>query len=157
LTTNDTQTVLELPTIPSVAPERVPVFLPADTDPPPPDAHTLASGHYPGALITRDENAKTTALDFRNEYGYAIGRRTIRVVETEHYATRDDAPWDSGFLGDEVHTIRTQAGHRVRLHTVITIVSDRDMLHVTETRSIYQDDALLHHKVWNAAIPRGLH
>jgi predicted acyl esterase len=157
LTTNDPQTVLELPTIPAVAAGRTPEFLPATPDPPAPDAHTLDSGHYPGALVTRDENAKTTALDFRNAYGYAIGRRTIRVVETEHYSTRDDAPWDSRFLGDEVHTIRTAAGHQVRLHTVIAIVSDRDTLHVTETRSIYQDGALVHRKVWQELIPRGLH
>jgi predicted acyl esterase len=157
LAVDDARTALELPTIPAVTPDRVPVFLGADPDPAPPDAHTLDSGHYPGALITRDENAKTTALDFRNEYGYAIGQRTIRVVETEHYSTRDDAPWDSRFLGDEVHTVRTSTGHRVRLHTVIAIVSDHDALHVTETRSIYQDDKLLHRKAWNEAIPRGLH
>ena len=145
------------PTIPLVTPTRAPAFLPAESDPPPPDAHTLDSGHYPGARVTRDENAKTTALDFRNEYGYAIGPRTIRVVETEHYATRDDAPWDSRFLGDEVHTIRTPTGRRVRLHTVIAIVSDHDTLHVTETRSIYQDGTLLQRKVWQELIPRGLH
>jgi hypothetical protein len=156
LAIDDEHTAVALPTIPPVTEGRTPSFLPAQPDPSPPDAHTLDTGHYPGARITRDENAKTTMLDFRNEYGYAINTRTIRVIETEHYSTRDDAPWDSHFVGDETHTIRTPAGHRVRLHTVITIASDRAMLHVTETRSIYRDDALLHRKVWREAIPRGL-
>jgi uncharacterized protein len=157
LATDDAGTALELPTIPAAQVARAPAFSAPEADPLPPDARTLDPGHYPGALITRDESAKTTSLDFRNEYGYAIGTRTIQVVETEHYSTRDDAPWDSRFLGDEVHSIRTPTGDRVRLHTVMTVVSDRDTLHVTVTRTIYENDRLLHRRVWQEPIPRGLH
>jgi uncharacterized protein len=157
LAIDDARTALELPTIPSGGTGRTPEFSSAVADSLPPDARTLDSGHYPGARIARDETAKTTSLDFRNAYGYAIGKRTIRVVETEHYATRDDAPWDSRFLGDEVHSIVTDTGRRVRLHTVIAVLSDRDTLHVTVSRSVYSDGVLAHHKVWTEGIPRGLH
>jgi hypothetical protein len=157
LATDDARTALELPTIPPAVVAGAPDFAPAVADSLPPGARTLNPGHYPPALITRDEGAKTTSLDFRNEYGYAIGVRTIRVVETEHYSTRDDAPWDSRFLGDETHTIRLPGAHVVRLHTIMSIVSDRDTLHVSVTRSIYRDTVLLHTRTWREPIARGLH
>jgi uncharacterized protein len=155
--TDDEHTILELPTIPRPDTARAPTFAAAVEDSLPPGARTLDPGHYPGALITRDENAKQTTVDFHNVYGYAIGKRTVRVNEMEEYSTRDDAPWNSEFRGDERHDITTDSGRRLSLRTTMAITSDRDTLHVKVSRSIAEGGVVVHRKEWVEAIPRGLH
>ena len=157
LATGDSASVVELPTVAGESYTRVPEFEAVGAREQAPDARVLDVPAYPGAIVTRDAEAGTTAVDFRTHFAYAIGRRSIDNVEHEHYETHDLDPAASRFLGDEVHTITLAGGRVVRLHTVIDLRSDSTTLHVHFVRRLYENGRLARTRVWNRDIPRGIH
>ncbi len=157
LVTGDPRSAVVLPIVAPVPGAPAPGFAPLGGREHAPDARTIHDTGYPGAVITRNVGAKTTAVDFLTRFAYAIGPRTIDDVEKEHYETRDDDPADTRFLGDETHVIRLRGGRTVRLHTVIDMHSDRAVFHVRVTREIAENGRVIRTRTWAEAIPRGIH
>jgi hypothetical protein len=98
-----------------------------------------------------------TTVDFVTHYKYSIGARKIDNMEKEHYEVADADPAKARFHGDEYHDITLPGGRRVRLQTVMDIRSDETSLYLKLTRTIRENGKLLRTKVWEEAIPRGIH
>jgi hypothetical protein len=157
LATNDRRSAVELPVIPAAAHPHAPHFATMGPHDAAPDARTTSPSDYPGAVVTHDVLAKTTAVDFVTHFAYTIGPRSIDDVEKEHYLTHDDRPADSRFQGDETHAFRLAGGRTVRVRTMIDLRADSVAFHVRITRQLYENARLARTRVWTEAIPRGIH
>jgi hypothetical protein len=133
----------------------VPVFAAPQPHEQAPDARTLQETGYPGAIVTHDVVAKTTAVDFLTRFSYQILDRRIENIEKEHYETHDDAPAQSRFVGDESHHI-CRATRCILLRTGIDVQSDSTTLHVRVTRRLEENGRLVRTKIWTDTIPRGI-
>jgi predicted acyl esterase/amino acid transporter len=151
----DGRTALELPVVPPAPNARVPVFAAPQPHEQAPDARTLQETGYPGAIVTHDVVAKTTAVDFLTRFSYQILDRRIENIEKEHYETHDDAPAQSRFVGDESHHI-CRATRCILLRTGIDVQSDSTTLHVRVTRRLEENGRLVRTKIWTDTIPRGI-
>lgn len=157
LAVGDGRTRLELPIVPPAPDPRVPPRPAPSPHDEAPDARTLVEGGYPGAVVTRDANAKTTAVDFWSHWRYAIGTRTIDVHEKERYETSDDNPAASRFVGEESHEFRLPGGRVVKVSSAMEVRSDSTHLHVSFTRRLHERGRLVRTRRWAEAIPRGIH
>ena len=155
LEVGDGRTALELPVVPPAPNPRVPVFAAPAPRAQAPDARTLQETGYPGAIVTHNVLAKTTAVDFLTRFSYQIVHRRIENVEQEHYETHDDDPAQSRFTGNESHHI-CQAGRCIELRTGIVVQSDSTTFHVRVTRRLEENGRLVRTKVWVDSIPRGI-
>jgi uncharacterized protein len=155
LMTGGTESMLALPVTPPDPTSRTPPVLPREHHEHAPDVRTVDAGRYPGAVVTHDALANTTAVDFLNHYAHTMGGRYIEVTEKEHYDTHDDHPSRSHFLGDEVHMIRMPEGRTIRLRTIIDMHSDSSSFRVTITRRIEQNGKTVRTKTWSETLPRG--
>jgi uncharacterized protein len=155
LVLDDARTALELPVIPPESGSPAPAFgSPAAPDTAP-EARTLQETGYPGAIVTHNVVAKTTAVDFLTRFSYQILDRRIENIEKEHYETHDDAPAQSRFVGDESHHI-CRATRCILLRTGIDVQSDSTTLHVRVTRRLEENGRLVRTKIWTDTIPRGI-
>jgi uncharacterized protein len=157
LMTGDSESVVELPVRLGERDRSRVVFDSLEPRDEAPDAKVLSTGDYPGAMVTRDAAAGTTAVDFRTHFAYTIGKRVIDNVEHERYETSDTDPAGSRFLGDESHTITLPSGRVVRLRTMVEVRGDRAMLHVHFVRRLYENGRLARTRVWDQAFARGIH
>ena len=144
---------LDLPVVPPAPNPRVPVFAAPQSGERAPDARTLRETGYPGAVVTRNVVAKTTAVDFLTRFSYEILDRRIENIEKEHYETHDDAPAQSRFLGDESHRM-CRAQRCIFLRTAIDVRSDSTSLYVRVTRRLEENGRLVRTKTWNDTIKR---
>jgi hypothetical protein len=157
LAIDDDRTSLELPVTPPIPNPRVPERPSPGTHEAAPDIRYLVESGYPGAVVTRDANAKTTTVDLLTHSRYTIGTRLIDVVEKERYETQDDDPAATRFVGDETHEIRLRGGRTVKVRSVMEIRSDAGNLHVTFTRRLYLRARLVRTRTWTESIRRGIH
>jgi predicted acyl esterase len=157
LMTGDSASVVELPVRLGERDRRPVVFDPMEPRDEAPDAKVLSVGDYPGAVVTRDAVAGTTAVDFHTHFAYTIGKRAIDNVEHERYETRDTDPAGSRFVGDESHTITLPGGRVVRLRTVVEVQGDRTTIRVHFVRRLYENGRLARTRVWDRTFARGIH
>jgi len=150
---SDERTALELPVVPPQALSPAPAFASPAAPDTAPDARTLQESGYPGAVITHNVLAKTTAVDFLTQFSYEIGPRRIENVEKEHYETHDDAPAQSRFVGDESHHI-CRAQRCIMLRTGIEVRSDSTSFRVRVTRRLEENGRLVRTKTWDDMIKR---
>jgi uncharacterized protein len=155
LEVGDGRTALELPVVPPASNPRVPVFAAPEPAAQAPDARTLQETGYPGAIVTHNAVAKTTAVDFLTRFSYQVLDRRIENIEKEHYETHDDAPAQSRFVGDESHRICLPK-RCIFLRTGIEVQSDSASLHVSVTRRLEENGRVVRTKTWTDSIPRGI-
>jgi predicted acyl esterase/amino acid transporter len=151
----DGSATLDLPVVPPAPSPRVPVFAAPQPHEQAPDARTLQETGYPGAVVTHNGVAKTTAVDFLTRFSYQILDRRIENIEKEHYETHDDAPAQSRFVGDESHRI-CRAQRCLFLRTGIDVQSDSTSFRVRVTRRLEANGRLVRTKTWADTIPRGI-
>ncbi len=157
LSINDARTLLQLPVTPPESSPRLAPLFPVGPRATAPDARTISAGGAPGAIVRHDAERNVTMVDFLTHYEYTIGKRRIDTVEKEHYEVADADPARARFVGNEYHEITLPTGRRVRLQTLMEIESDETLLHVRVTRTIRENGRRLRTKLWQEAIPRGIH
>jgi predicted acyl esterase len=150
-------TRLRLPLIPAES-RPAPVFGPPEPRESRPDARTLSCDEWPEGFreIRKDLVRGTTAYEWRGQCAYEVGSRHFENTERNLYETRDDRPAESSFDGQEVHRIRLEGGRVLRLESRLSVRSDATDFHVSFTRRLFENEALLRDKTWEEKVPRQL-
>jgi hypothetical protein len=121
-----------------------------------PDAKTGACDAWPDGQreVRKDLVRGTTAVEWAANCAYEIGSRSYETRERNVYTTRDAAPAESGFEGEESHLIRMEGGRAIKLESRLSVRSDAADFQVVFTRKIYEGDRLVREKTWDEKIPR---
>jgi hypothetical protein len=148
-------TRLQLPLIPKET-RPVPSFPPPEPREERPDARTTACDTWPDGEreVRKDLVRGTTAVEWRADCAYEIGSRSLATHERNVYTTRDEAPAESSFEGEESHSIRLEGGRAIKLESRLEVRSDATDLRVVFTRKIYEGDRLVRERTWDEKIPR---
>jgi predicted acyl esterase len=146
-------TYVALPVVPFE--ERpAPKFLPPEPREERTDARRLPGAGWPARHQTTVDHVNfTTSVKWRGESNYEIqGRRYYSFEEMLHKTNYRD-PAETSFLGEAGH--RMELRDRIlQLNSKLLVTSDEKSFHVSFTRRIFENGALVRKRSWSETIPR---
>jgi hypothetical protein len=144
-------TRMELPVIPP-AERVVPEFLP------PEPREELAEVRYLESPpwryeYKRDVSRAITGFEWKNQSAFVNHGRRYRTDERNYYATNDNSPAESRFVG-EAKTAIDLEDRKLEFRSTFDVRSDEKNFHVKIIRHLFKDDNLLRKREWSETIPR---
>jgi uncharacterized protein len=152
--------MLSLPVVPVAAtaerraadPIRLPRVVPKKLSP---DSEGIDFPGQPESRTFNRHNKKSGELSHTilANSAYRIRQRRFYVQTKNRWATFDEKPWQSSYLG-EANTTIVSPGKKLQLRTKISVVSDRENFYVTVVRTIIRNSKVVRRRRFTETIVR---